>query len=89
MEESLSMGKIPKIDSIEELAKFWDTHDITDFEDELEEVSESVFDRAKEAVVRIRLLPEQAEAVKRIARSRGMDEEHLIEEWVNEKLRKN
>ena len=29
---------IPKTDSIQELAHFWDTHDLTDFEDELEEV---------------------------------------------------
>ncbi len=80
------MGKIPRIDSIEELAKFWDTHDIADFEDELEEVREPVFSRDRQAVVRIRLLPKQAEAVKRIAESRGMNEEDLIEEWVNEKL---
>jgi hypothetical protein len=39
------MGKIPNIDSIEELAAFWDTHDLMDFEDELEEVEEPVFDR--------------------------------------------
>jgi hypothetical protein len=39
------MGGIPNIDSIEELAAFWDTHDLTDFEDELEEVGEPVFDR--------------------------------------------
>jgi hypothetical protein len=38
------MGKIPETDSVEELARFWDTHDLTDFEDELEEVSEPVFD---------------------------------------------
>jgi predicted DNA binding CopG/RHH family protein len=86
MEEPLNMGEIPHIDSIEELARFWDTHDITDFEDELEEVREPVFGRDKQAVVRIRLLPEQAEAVRRIAQSRGMNEEDLIEEWVNEKL---
>lgn len=36
----------PHIDSIEELAKFWDTHDITKFEAELEEVEKPVFDRA-------------------------------------------
>jgi len=30
--------KIPETDSIQELAQFWDTHDLTDFEDELEEV---------------------------------------------------
>ena len=35
--------KIPQTDSIEELAQLWGTHDLTDFEDELEEVSEPVF----------------------------------------------
>jgi hypothetical protein len=29
---------------LEELADFWDTHDITDFEDELEEVKKPVFE---------------------------------------------
>jgi len=81
------MSKIPQIDSIEELAKFWDTHDVTDFEDELEEVEEPVFERRAQAVVRIRLLREQAEALRRIAQSRGMDEAELVKEWVNEKLR--
>jgi hypothetical protein len=81
------MGKIPQIDSIEELAKFWDTHDITDFEDELEEVEEPVFDRGTQAVMRIRLLPAQAEALKRIAQSKGMNEADLLREWVTEKLR--
>jgi hypothetical protein len=81
------MNKIPKIDSIEELARFWDTHDITDFEEDLEEAEEPVFERGPEAVMRIRLLPEQAEALKRLAKSRGMDEADLVEEWVHEKLR--
>ena len=81
------MSKIPQTDSIEELAQFWDTHDVTEFEDELEEVEEPVFDRGPQAVMRIRLLPEQAEALKRIAKSRGMDEKDLIKQWVSEKLR--
>jgi hypothetical protein len=81
------MGKIPQIDSIEELAKFWDTHEITDFEDELEEVEEPVFGRGTQAIMRIRLLPEQAEGLRRIARSRRMDEADLVKEWINEKLR--
>jgi hypothetical protein len=33
--------RFPKTDSIEQLAEFWDTRDLTDFEDELEEVVES------------------------------------------------
>ena len=40
----MSRGRIPKIDSIEEPARSWDTHDIADLEDEFEEVGESVFD---------------------------------------------
>ena len=31
---------IPETDSIRELAEFWDTHDVTDFNGELEEVNE-------------------------------------------------
>ncbi len=42
---------LPQTDSIQELAQFWDNHDLTDFEDELEEVTEPVFDgRAKKSL---------------------------------------
>lgn len=34
-------------DSIEELAKFWDSHDLTDFEYQLQEVTDPVFERKK------------------------------------------
>ena len=46
MEEPINGSNIPRIDSVEQLAEFWDTHDITDFEDQLEEVKEPVFHRA-------------------------------------------
>jgi hypothetical protein len=34
--------KLPNTDSVEELAGFWDMHDLTDFADELQEVGEPV-----------------------------------------------
>ena len=37
--------KIPEIDSMRELAEFWDTHDVTELADELVEVAEPVFAR--------------------------------------------
>ena len=46
MEETMNPTNIPQTDSIQELADFWDTHDLTDFEDELEEVTEPVFDNS-------------------------------------------
>ena len=41
-------SKIPQTDSIHELAQFWDTHDLTDFKDQLEEVTEPIFERTPE-----------------------------------------
>ena len=36
----MNQTSILQTDSIQELADFWDTHDLTNFEDELEEVTE-------------------------------------------------
>jgi hypothetical protein len=78
--------KIPHTDSIEELARFWDTHDLTEFEGELEEVTEPVFERKPETVITLHLRPQELEAVKRVARARGVEEAALLREWVLEKL---
>jgi hypothetical protein len=59
----------PQTDSIEELTRFWDTHDLTDFEDQLEEVAEPIFVCEAEAAMQIHLPPKMVEAVKRIAKS--------------------
>jgi len=77
--------KIPKTDSIEELARFWNMHDLTDFEDQLEEVTEPVFQHKMEAVS-VPLNPQEVKAVKRIAESAGIEYSALIRRWVLEKL---
>jgi predicted DNA binding CopG/RHH family protein len=87
MEKPMNTSKIPHTDSIAELARFWDTHDLTDFEDELEEVPESVFERHAEETVTIHLPAAEVEAVKRFAKAKGMEHTALIQEWVREKLR--
>ena len=58
IEEMMRNQRIPETDSIEELAAFWDTHDLTDFEDQLEEVTELVFFRGRPSIVEISLRPE-------------------------------
>lgn len=77
---------IPQTDSIEALAQFWDTHDLTDFEDELEEVAEPVFERAPETTVTIHFPPQEMEAIKRLAKAQGIGHRTLIRQWVLEKL---
>ena len=79
--------KIPETDSIEELARFWDTHDLTDFENQLEDVSERVFERKPETVIPVRLRQQEVEAVKRVVKTRGVRETALLRQWVREKLR--
>ncbi len=64
--------KILETDSIEKLARFWDMHDLTDFEDQLEEVAEPVFEREIESFV-VHLQAQDAEVVKRIAESEGIN----------------
>ena len=76
--------KIPQTDSIQELARFWDAHDLTEFEDQLEEVSYPVFER--DTVMKIHLQPDEAEAVRQQAMSRGLSYADLIRKWVLERI---
>lgn len=77
--------KLPKTDSIKALARFWDTHDLTDFEDQLEEVSEPVFE--KRTIIPLPLKSSEARAVKKLAKAKGIADAELIGAWVREKLR--
>ena len=81
--------RVPDMDSIEEISRFWDTHDLTDFEDQLEEVRTPVFARRKEATVAIALTLREAEVLKRLAQSEGVKEAKLVRNWVREKLRES
>lgn len=84
MEGTMKTQLLPQTDSIQELAHFWDTHDLTDFEDELEEVNESVFEPA--TVIPLNLESDEAEAVRRIAEAKGIADAELIRGWVREKI---
>ena len=78
--------RLPKTDSIEELARFWDEHDLTDFEDELEEVTHPVFQRADVATIQIHLPRQELEQLQRVADQIGVDHTKLIQVWIHEKL---
>lgn len=84
MGKSVNIANIPQTDSIQELARFWDTHDLTDFEDQLEEVMEPVFE--PEAVINVMLGPEEIEALNELAKSKGVGSSDLIRQWVREKI---
>jgi hypothetical protein len=79
------MNSLPKTDSISELAKFWETHDLTDFEEELQEVTDPVFVRP--AGLTVRLAPDDARALHALASKRRVSEAELVSRWVHERVR--
>ncbi len=76
--------KLPRTDSIQKLAEFWDSHDLTDFEQELEAVPEPVF--VSGTAIKVPLESRQIKAVERMAEAKGVSREELIRVWVLQKL---
>lgn len=81
-------SRIPKFKSIQEEADFWDTHDITDFKDELEDV-EIVFelDKPREESLVLRVQKEFKDKLVKFARKKGLNVSTLARMWLMEKLR--
>jgi len=77
MATGVNRDPIPKTDSIEELARFWDTHSLADYEDETEEAVEITFDLPLSA----------AQSPRKLAESREIAERELVREWVLERLK--
>jgi len=76
--------RMPQTDSIEELARLWDAHDLTDFEEELEGVPGPVFE--PETVVKVHLSASEAEAVQRMAETKGVTVTELVTQWIRERI---
>jgi len=84
MAKALKTPKLPQTSAIKKLARFWDTHDLTDFEADLEEVAEPVF--AQGTPIRVHLEPTDAESLRQIASAKGISEAELIRDWVRQRL---
>jgi len=84
MGKPLKKSKLPKTDSIQKLAEFWDAHDLTDFEEELEEIAEPVF--VRDTAIKVQFEMSEAEAIKHLAQAKGVSREELIHDWVLQKL---
>ena|SRR5438132_12605701 len=89
--------KLPIFKSADEEAKFWDTHSLTDYLHELEEVDEvfvlspalakRIRERAKKRLVSIRLAEWEIQKSKQVAKQRNMAYHALIRQWIDEGLR--
>ncbi|KKR33362.1 MAG: hypothetical protein UT63_C0018G0002 [Candidatus Gottesmanbacteria bacterium GW2011_GWC2_39_8] len=82
------INKIPKFASVKEEAKFWDTHDVTDYLSEMKEEKLS-FDplSPKEETVTIRIQSNLKKKLEKEARVYGVNISTLLRLWVIEKLK--
>lgn len=81
---------IPKFSSIQEEARFWDTHDATDYFDQMEDIkAKFVLKSPKAESVTIRLQPEIKRRLVKMAREWGVSSSTLLRMWAVEKLRQD
>lgn len=81
------ISRIPTFATYEEEARFWDTHSVTDFEDETEKVN-IIMELAKprsETLV-LRLAKTMKDKLARLAKKKGVNVSTLARIWLSEKL---
>ena len=80
------MAEIPKFQSEKEEAEFWDTHDSTEFLDELKPAHLD-FSQCPKKPVSLRLSEKKIEALKKTASRRGIGYlTMMIRLWIAERL---
>lgn len=82
-------AKLPNFDKMtyQEEAHFWDTHSVTDFEDETEEI-EIVFElnQPRDEMIMVRMQKHIKDRIEKIARSKGVNLSTLVRMWLLEKV---
>jgi hypothetical protein len=77
-------NRIPNFKTIDEMAEFWDTHDTTDFEEEFEIVGSPFLQGSNSLSVSLK--PDEAKAVARLAKIKGISSEELVRNWVLQQI---
>ena len=81
-------SKIPVFKNYQEEAKFWDTHSITDFMDELKPIKITFkLKSPKEDSVVIRLQKPLKRRLEEVAANQGLSMSTMIRMWMIDKLR--
>lgn len=70
--------------SIEEMAEFWDTHSLADYEDQTYEVEMTFEPSARRSLVGIE--PELMDELRRIARQRQISTQTLVNVWLQQRV---
>lgn len=83
MEKTLT---IPEFTNIQEMATFWDTHEITDFEAEVSEVTEPIFNLPEQKEITVRLDETHYTMLQKIAGQEHFSPSILVQEWITQAI---
>ena len=80
-------SRIPNFKTYEDEANFWDTHDFTEFEDELEDVEIIIeLNKPRDETIILRVQKNLKDNLEKVARSKGLNISTLARMWLMEKL---
>ena len=88
MKKAKLLKKLPRLESIEALAKFWDEHDVTDYDAQLKEVKDRVFDRSAKRTLVIQLDARSMKGLKQVARANGVGHASLARRWIQNEIQR-
>lgn len=80
-------SKIPRFETYEEEAEFWDTHDTTEFEDEFEPVEATFAQSLIRRGLTVPLDEQTIELLQRLAREKETEPTALVRIWILDRLR--
>jgi len=75
---------IPSSDDVKKLAEFWQTHDSTDYLDQMVEIPGPLLVRKN--TVKVPLKSGEAKTLQKMAEAKGLSPGELIHKWVVEKI---
>lgn len=81
------MAKIPKFNTDEEAARFWETRSFENYQEDTKEAKIKFVKRPKKTIA-IRLDPDDIKSVELIADRKGLSYTSLLRMWIKEQLAK-
>jgi len=80
-------SRIPRFETYEEEAEFWDTHDTTEFEEEFEPVEATFAQSLVRRGLTVPLDTQTVELLQRLAREKETEPAMLVRSWILDRLR--
>jgi len=74
--------------SDEEIADFWDKHNVTDYWDQLRPAKEQFIDKRPKKAISMRIDEDTLDELKKVAKSKGIGYQTLARMWIQERLKK-